>query len=223
MTTQNICNSVRDLVEYAIRKGLAEESDRVYLTNRIMGELKIGAFEPEDDPAELPALETILSSLCDYAAAQGILPDNSVTQRDLYDTKLMGILTPRPSQVISEFVDLYCESPKKATDYFYRLSCDSDYIRTYRVARDLKWKYAGKYGELDITINLSKPEKDPKAIAAAKLQKSSGYPKCAICRENEGFAGSLTQAARALWCRGVSRCTGCRICPDPRRALLQRR
>lgn len=197
MTTQNICNSIRDLIEYAVRKGLAEESDRVYLTNRIMGELKIGAFEPESEPAEqIPALETILSSLCDYAAEQGIIPDNSVTQRDLFDTKLMGILTPRPSQVIAEFVDLYCESPKKATDYFYRLSCDSDYIRTYRVKRDLKWKYTGKYGELDITINLSKPEKDPKAIAAAKLQKASGYPKCALCRENEGFAGSLTQAAR---------------------------
>lgn len=197
MTNQsNICNTIRDLIEYAIQKGLAEESDRVFLTNRIMGELKIGAYEPSGEIGELPPLETILAGLCDYAVESGIIPDDTVTQRDLFDTKLMGILTPRPSQVISEFVDLYCESPKKATDYFYRLSCDSDYIRTYRVARDVKWTYAGKYGTLDITINLSKPEKDPKAIAAAKLQKSSGYPKCAICRENEGFAGSLTQAAR---------------------------
>ena len=197
MTNQsNICNTIRELIEYAVQKGLAEESDRVFLTNRIMGELKIGAYEPSGAIGELPPLETILAGLCDYAVGNGIIPDDTVTQRDLFDTKLMGILTPRPSQVISEFVDLYCESPKKATDYFYRLSCDSDYIRTYRVARDVKWKYAGKYGTLDITINLSKPEKDPKAIAAAKLQKSSGYPKCAICRENEGFAGSLTQAAR---------------------------
>lgn len=197
MTNQtNICNTVRDLIEYAVQTGLAEESDRVFLTNRIMGELKIGAYEPSGEIGELPPLEKILAELCDYAVEIGIIPDDTVTQRDLFDTKLMGILTPRPSQVISEFVDLYCESPKKATDYFYRLSCDSDYIRTYRVARDAKWKYAGKYGTLDITINLSKPEKDPKAIAAAKLQKSSGYPKCAICRENEGFAGSLTQAAR---------------------------
>ncbi len=197
MKHPNICNEIRNLIRYAIEKGLAEESDRVYLTNRILGELRLGAYEPEgEEPETIPPLEEILAALCDDAARQGIIPDNSVTQRDLFDTKLMGILTPRPSQVIAEFVDLYCESPKKATDYFYRLSCDSDYIRTYRVARDLKWVYSGKYGDLDITINLSKPEKDPKAIAAAKLQKASGYPKCAICRENEGFAGSLTQAAR---------------------------
>ena len=192
----SICNTVRDLINYAVEKHLAEESDRVYLTNRVIGELGLPAYEPEGEAGPVPPLEEILTALCDYAAEQGIIPENTVTRRDLFDTKLMGILTPRPSTVIAEFERLYRESPRRATDYFYRLSCDSDYIRTYRVARDLKWKYTGKYGELDITINLSKPEKDPKAIAAAKLQKASGYPKCALCRENEGFAGSLTQAAR---------------------------
>ena len=192
----SICNTIRDLINYAVEKGLAEETDRVYLTNRILGELDLPAYEPVGDAGAVPPLETILTALCDDAVARGIIPEDTVTRRDLFDTKLMGILTPRPSAVIAEFNRLYGESPCKATDYFYRLSCDSDYIRTYRVARDLKWKYAGKYGELDITINLSKPEKDPKAIAAAKLQKASGYPKCALCRENEGFAGSLTQAAR---------------------------
>lgn len=138
-----------------------------------------------------------MTDACDYAVEQGIIPDNGVTGRDLFDTELMGLLTPLPSRVIDEFNRRYAESPEAATDYYYHLSCASDYIRTYRVKRDLKWIYDGKYGTLDITVNLSKPEKDPKAIAAAKAQKQTGYPKCALCRENEGFAGSLTQAARA--------------------------
>ncbi|MBQ8309802.1 MAG: UDP-glucose--hexose-1-phosphate uridylyltransferase, partial [Clostridia bacterium] len=137
-----------------------------------------------------------LGAICDYAVENKIIPDRGVTGRDLFDTRLMGILTPRPSEVIKKFNMLYAESPQKATNYYYRLACDSDYISTYRVKKDLKWVYEGKYGALDITINLSKPEKDPKAIAAAKRQKQTGYPKCALCRENEGYAGSLSQAAR---------------------------
>ena len=192
---ENVCNLILDLVEYAIREDLAQEADRTFYCNLLAGELGVSAFSPDRQAIERP-LEEILGALCDYAIEQGIIPDRGITGRDLFDTKLMGLLTPRPSEVIKEFHRLYAQSPEAATDYYYHLSCASDYIRTYRVKKDLKWKYAGKYGELDITVNLSKPEKDPKAIAAAKTQKQTGYPKCAICRENEGYAGSMTQAAR---------------------------
>ena len=192
----NVCNLIGALVDYAIANRLADELDRTFYCNRLMEELKVSAFEPDADvTAELP-LEEILGALCDYAIENGVIEDCGITGRDLFDTKLMGILTPRPSEVVREFKRLYAESPEKATDYYYHLSCASDYIRTYRIKKDLKWVYSGKYGELDITVNLSKPEKDPKAIAAAKTQKQTGYPKCALCRENEGYAGSMTQAAR---------------------------
>ena len=197
MQNKNISNTIQNLVAYAIQKGMAEETDRVYLINLLLGELKLADFapdKPEDTP--LPELETMLAELCDYAAAVGLIPDDTVTQRDLFDTRVMGVLTPRPSQVITNFNARYRESPQKATDYFYDLAKNSNYIRTYRVKKDLKWVYEGKYGALDITINLSKPEKDPKAIAAAKLQKATGYPKCLLCRENEGYAGGLTHPAR---------------------------
>ena len=192
----NVCNLIFELVEYAVQNGLADPLDRVFYRNRLMEELHVAAFEADmTEPVGMP-LEEILTSLCDYAIENGIIPDHGITGRDLFDTKLMGILTPRPSEVVREFNRLYAESPEKATDYYYHLSCASDYIRTYRVKKDLKWVYSGKYGDIDITVNLSKPEKDPKAIAAAKTQKQTGYPKCAICRENEGYAGSMTQAAR---------------------------
>ena len=192
----NICNLIQDLVDYAIQKGLADELDRMFFCNRLMEELKVYDFAPDAVPNGNRPLEEMLGALCDYAIEHGVIEDCGITGRDLFDTKLMGILTPRPSEVVHKFQALYAESPERATDYYYRLSCDSDYIRTYRVKKDLKWKYNGKYGELDITVNLSKPEKDPKAIAAAKTQKQTGYPKCAICRENEGYSGSMTQAAR---------------------------
>ena len=192
-----ICNTIQNLVGYAVKKGMAEEADRTYLTNLLLAELGLSDFAPDVPEADpLPELETMLATLCDYAATTGLIPDNTTTQRDLFDTKLMGILTPRPSQVLSEFRARYAISPQKATDYFYGLAKDSDYIRTYRVKKDLKWVYEGKYGALDITVNLSKPEKDPKAIAAAKLQKATGYPKCLLCRQNEGYAGGLTHPAR---------------------------
>ena len=192
----NVCDLIRDLVAYAEKNGLADRNDRVFFQNRLMEELQVFDFAPAlSEARELP-LEEILGGLCDYALEHGILADGGITSRDLFDTKLMGILTPRPSEVVREFSHLYAISPEQATEYYYRLSRASDYIRTYRVKKDLKWTYAGKYGELDITVNLSKPEKDPKAIAAAKKQKQTGYPKCALCRENEGFSGSLTQAAR---------------------------
>ncbi len=192
----NICDLIQSLVEYGIREELIDPIDAVFCRNRLMQLLHVEDFTPSEKPLGALPLETLLGALCDYAIANGVIPDRGIVGRDLFDTDLMGVLTPRPSEVVREFNRLYAESPEAATDYFYHISCASDYIRTYRVRRDLKWKYTGKYGELDITVNLSKPEKDPKAIAAAKLQKQTGYPKCAICRENEGFAGSMNQAAR---------------------------
>ena len=190
-----ISANIKQLVEYALEKELICEEDRLYMTNSLMSALKVGEYV-EPGEVEKQPLEEILASLCNYAAENGLLENNSVVYRDLFDTKLMGILTPRPSEVIRNFKELYAESPVKATDYFYALCRNSDYIRTYRVAKDLKWTYEGKYGELDITVNLSKPEKDPKAIAAAKLLPQSGYPKCLLCPENEGFEGNAGRPAR---------------------------
>lgn len=196
MKNENVCNLLADLIDYAKRTELIAPEDGVFFRNRLMEELGVFDFTPDREPNGTRPLEEILTGLCDNAIARGIIEDRGIVGRDLFDTKLMGILTPRPSEVIRNFRALYAQSPKKATDYYYALSCNSDYIRTYRVKKDLKWVYSGKYGELDITINLSKPEKDPKAIAAAKQQVQSGYPKCALCRENEGYSGSMTQAAR---------------------------
>ena len=192
----NISLQIKQLVDYAIKNSLIEAEDRLYMTNSLMAVLGVGEYVEPEDTAEEKSLEEILAGLCDYAAENGLLENNSVVYRDLFDTKLMGILTPRPSEVIRKFNELYSESPEKATDYFYALCRNSDYIRTYRVAKDLKWTYDGKYGELDITVNLSKPEKDPKAIAAAKLLPQSGYPKCLLCPSNEGYEGNAGRPAR---------------------------
>jgi len=151
----------------------------------------------DTDAALAAELEGILCRMCDYAYEHGLIAENGVVYRDLFDTKVMSMLMPRPSEVIRKFRELYeTESPRAATDYYYKLSRDSDYIRRYRIARDMKWIAPTKYGDLDITINLSKPEKDPKAIAAAKNAKQSGYPKCLLCRENEGYAGRINHPAR---------------------------
>ena len=151
----------------------------------------------DTDAALAAELEGILGRMCDYAYEHGLIAENGVVYRDLFDTKVMSMLMPRPSEVIRKFRELYeTESPRAATDYYYKLSRDSDYIRRYRIARDMKWIAPTKYGDLDITINLSKPEKDPKAIAAAKNAKQSGYPKCLLCRENEGYAGRINHPAR---------------------------
>ncbi|MBQ8345737.1 MAG: UDP-glucose--hexose-1-phosphate uridylyltransferase [Clostridia bacterium] len=191
-----ISAAIRQLVDYAIRKKLIDEVDRIFMTNRLMEALHVSEYEEVDAPEQDQPLEEILGTLCDYAAEHGLLEHDSVVYRDLFDTSLMGILTPRPGEVIRNFRSYYAISPQVATDYFYALCRDCDYIRTYRVAKDLKWTYAGEYGELDITVNLSKPEKDPRAIAAAKLLPQSGYPKCLLCRENEGFAGHAGHPAR---------------------------
>ncbi len=160
---------------------------------RTSGETRQGSGEE----ALAAELEGILNRMCDYAYEKGLIAENGVVYRDLFDTKIMSMLMPRPSEVIRRFRQLYeTESPRAATDYYYRLSQDSDYIRRYRIARDMKWIAPTKYGDLDITINLSKPEKDPKAIAAARNARQSGYPKCLLCRENEGYAGRINHPAR---------------------------
>ena len=186
--------AIKDLVGYALRTGLIEEYDRPWAVNELLKAMGMDAWEEPAETHERP-LEDILKELLDDAAARGRIEDDT-TNRDLFDTELMGRLTPRPSQVISEFRRRYQADPKDATDWFYRFSQDTDYIRRYRIARDVKWKAATPYGEMDITINLSKPEKDPKAIAAAKAAPQTSYPKCQLCRENEGYAGRLNHPAR---------------------------
>ena len=190
----DISQRVRQLIDYAVRERLIEESDRIYMTNRIIS--RLGVSEYKDAEAPEAELEEILGAICDFAYEKGIIEANTVTYRDLFDTELMGILTPRPSEVIRNYEINYLISPEYATDYYYSLSKSSDYIRTYRVKKDMKWKVDSEYGEIDITVNLSKPEKDPRAIAEAKKQAASGYPKCLLCAENEGYAGNLSRPAR---------------------------
>ena len=215
---ERIGTDIRKLVSYGIRTGLVPKEDEIFTINRLLelfgleeiaepeeGEDgKCGAAPQEEaatdqagEAALAGELEEILNRMCDYAYENGLIAEDGIVYRDLFDTKVMGLLMPRPSQVIRRFRELYeNESPKAATDYYYRLSQDSDYIRRYRIAKDMKWTAPTKYGDLDITINLSKPEKDPKAIAAAKNAKQSGYPKCLLCRENEGYAGRINHPAR---------------------------
>ena len=185
---------IDSLVSYAMNKGLALPEDHVVLTNKLLEILQMDSYEPSDEP-QTEELEEILKGLLDYACEKGICEDNIVA-RDLFDTKLMGALTPMPREVIAIFKELYEKDPVAATDWYYKFSCDTDYIRRYRIAKDMRWKYDSQYGEIDITINLSKPEKDPKAIAAAKLAPQSGYPKCLLCVENEGYAGRMNHPAR---------------------------
>ena len=198
MITENIST----LVNYGIAAGLLDDADRICTTNALLDLFGLDEYEEPADPAVIgdPAtfdLEGLLKQMLDYAAETGLLPDDSVVYRDLFDTKIMGLLVPRPSDVARTFRSL-CdrEGAKAATDWYYTFSQNTDYIRRYRIARDMKWKADTEYGEMDITINLSKPEKDPKAIAAAKNAKQSGYPKCQLCMENEGYAGRVNHPAR---------------------------
>lgn len=189
-----IFEAITALAEYGIREGLIEKEDKTYSINIICEALGLDAYEQVEVNQEYE-LEEILASILDYAIEQGIIED-SIVYRDLFDTKIMGLLTPKPSQVIKEFNSKYAESPEVATDYYYHLSRKSDYIREYRIKNDLKWITPTEYGDIDITINLSKPEKDPKAIAAALNAKSVEYPKCLLCVENEGYAGRVNHPAR---------------------------
>ena len=194
----NINYEVERLINYGIKKNLIEVEDKIYLRNQLIDLLKIDGYDYSkitiDEDLETPT--EILNNLLNYSYEKGFLESNTVVYRDLLDTKIMGILTPRPSQVITMFKSLYEENKILATEYFYNLSKDTDYIRTDRIAQNMVWKTNSKYGDLDITINLSKPEKDPKAIAAARNLPSLSYPKCLLCKENEGFAGTLNHPAR---------------------------
>ena len=189
-----IDKSIRKLVCYGLEKELFTKRDEVYVTNRLLEILGLDEYDCSEDFSDV-CLEKTLAELLDFAVSKGLTED-SVVYRDLFDTRLMGALMPRPSEVTDKFNELYAVSPKAATDYFYKLSQDSDYIRRYRVEKDIKWVTSTEYGDLDITINLSKPEKDPKAIAAAKNAPQAGYPKCMLCRECEGYAGRVNFPAR---------------------------
>ena len=188
--------AIAQLISYALEKRLIQPEDRMWTVNTLLEALALdGCALPEELP---PAgeLSAALEALLDDAVERGVLKENTVTYRDLLDTRLMGILTPRPSQVIGQFRSLYRQAPEKATDWYYQFSQDTNYIRRDRIARDVQWKVETEYGQLDITINLSKPEKDPKAIAAARNLPASAYPRCQLCAENEGYAGRVNHPAR---------------------------
>ncbi len=189
-----LSEQIAALVQYGIDTGLTPECEKIYTTN-----LLLDLFHEDDyeEPDRIPeqSLEQILKELLDEACRRELIPD-SIAYRDLFDTRIMNCLVPRPDQVRQTFWEKYQTSPADATNYFYQLSQDSDYIRRYRVCKDQKWKVHSEYGDIDITINLSKPEKDPKAIAAARNAKASSYPKCLLCMENEGYAGRVNHPAR---------------------------
>ncbi len=189
-----LSEQIAALVQYGINTGLTPECERIYTTN-----LLLDLFQEHDyeEPVSVPKapLEDILKELLDEACRRELIPD-SIAYRDLFDTRIMNCLVPRPAQIRQTFWEKYRTSPEEATDYFYKLSQDSDYIRRYRVCKDQKWKVSCEYGDIDITINLSKPEKDPRAIAAARNAKASSYPKCLLCMENEGYAGRVNHPAR---------------------------
>ena len=219
---KNTETAVKALLGYGMETGLICREDLIFTANGLFDVLH---FEPDEqfgtdgipqalllyfEKAGVPVkplkdlpislkghiLEQILKDLLDDAVQRGVI-EESITARDLLDTRIMGVLTPRPREVIRTFWENYAESPEKATDSFYALSVSSDYIRSYRIEKDQKWTAHTPYGDLDITINLSKPEKDPKAIAAALTNKGkASYPKCLLCHSNEGYAGRLDHPAR---------------------------
>ena len=186
---------IDSLVSYAMNCGLAQPEDHQVLVNRLLDLLRLDDYAPSEE-LQTEDLEEILAGILAYAVEKGLC-DDGITAKDIFDTRIMGALTPMPREVIRTFREKYARNPVEATDWYYRFSCDTDYIRRYRIAKDMRWKYESEYGELDITINLSKPEKDPKAIAAAKNAPQTAYPKCQLCRENEGYAGRMNHPARS--------------------------
>ena len=191
-----IDNAVSKLVSYALQTGLIQPCEKDWAVNTILDALKLDSYtDPHQDWGRVE-LAPVLDELLDDAHERGVLTENSVVYRDLFDTEIMGRLTPRPAQVIEKFQALYAQDPKKATDWYYKFSQDTNYIRRDRIAKDVKWKAPTEYGDLDVTINLSKPEKDPKAIATAKNLPASAYPGCQLCAENEGYAGRVNHPAR---------------------------
>ena len=197
----SIQHEINRLASYGLKAGLIEKDDLIFVKNQLLLLLNLDGFDDDRElsdlpPVEISDLEDILSKILDYAVEKGLTGGEGIVYRDLFDARLMSVMVDRPSNIIKKFNELYKKSSKDATDFFYKLSQDSDYIRRYRVSKDLKWISKTEYGDLDITINLSKPEKDPKAIAAAKLMKQAGYPKCLLCKENEGYAGRVNHPAR---------------------------
>ena len=198
-----IQENIRELVQYGLLTGLVAKEDEIYTTNKLLelfGEeeypFEFGEEAERTEEEAVKRLPELLTEMMDYAVNKGIMQEDGVVYRDLFDTKIMSCLVGRPGEIIRKFWAEYEKSPEAATEFFYKFSQDTDYIRRYRVCKDEKWIAPTKYGDLDITINLSKPEKDPKAIAAAKLAKQSGYPKCLLCVENEGYAGRINHPAR---------------------------
>lgn len=188
--------AIGQLLEYGIKNGLCDAADKIYIINQILACLKLDSYEEVEAVDENLSIAEILKVILDDAVKRGVCED-SVTYKDLLDSQIMNCLLKRPSEISNKFYDLYKESPKVATDYFYKLSSDSNYIRKDRISKDVKWQVDTEYGKLDITINLSKPEKDPKAIAAAGKAKSSSYPKCQLCVENEGYYGRVDHPGRS--------------------------
>ncbi len=188
--------AITKLVDYAVQEGLVEENEFNWAVNTILDVLKLDDYTPVPWDHQQVELAPVLEALLDDAWERGVLTENSVVYRDLFDTEIMGRLTPRPSEVIDKFQKLCARDPKRATDWYYEFSQSTNYIRRDRIAKDMQWKAPTEYGELDITINLSKPEKDPKAIAAAKNLPASAYPRCQLCAENEGYAGRVNHPAR---------------------------
>ena len=191
-----INESIAKLATYAEQNGLIEAADKTWAVNRLLEVMQADSYEEPSKTFSEIHLAEVLDDLCNCALETGALTENSIVYRDLFDTKLMGTITPMPSQVQKKFFDLYEENPQAATDWYYKFSQDTNYIRRDRIAKDVKWIAPTEYGDLDITINLSKPEKDPKAIAAAKHMPAASYPKCLLCRENEGYAGRVNHPAR---------------------------
>ena len=191
----NIEIAIENLLKYALKNELIEKEDIIFTRNSILELFLLDDYKFEESKENF-TLEETLKFMLDYAFEKGILKSNTITNRDLFDTKIMGLLTPKPSQVIKKFWKLYNKDPKLATDYYYNFSQATDYIRKYRIEKDEKWKYNTEYGEIDITINLSKPEKDPKDIMLQKNISVTEYPKCLLCKENEGYAGRINHPAR---------------------------
>lgn len=191
----DIQHEISRLLHFARQKGLIAPEDEVYAANRLLDVLHVEEYVPEEVDETLETATPILQCMLDYAAEKGLI-EGTTDERDLFDTRIMDYVMPRPSEVVRAFRAYYEESPREATDYYYALSIASNYIRKARIDKNIAWKTATEFGDLDVTINLSKPEKDPRDIAKAKLAKAAGYPKCLLCRENEGYAGRVNHPAR---------------------------
>lgn len=185
---------ISELVSYGMVNGLIAEDDKVYVINRLLELFEKKEFVWSEETVR--PVHMILEDMMARALELGIMEDDTVTTKDLFDTKIMGLITPMPSQIRARFKELFAEDPKLATEYYYKLSQDTNYIRRDRIVKDEKWSTDTEYGQIDITINLSKPEKDPRDIAKAATQKKNDYPKCLLCEENEGYAGHLNHPAR---------------------------